>query len=268
LLYLTRPQTLMGMIMQTTWLQSFLSSNPPEQERPTFCPKHVNIKTLGTVDKMQKQARILRTTFSENSLDDVKILQDKYYSHIITNQLESEFFKQDPPFCFTFDDSMFLFLWTIDHLRQDPTHHFCEGSINEDRIELWRSLLKHAERLYNDFVEVFPYLDKEGYASNIRMIALLISMKFYYCDREVTDADFIRAFYLSSAGFEFHKLPEIAQMNVKTMEVGITLYQLCKMEAIFISAIFKHSKKESIHDFKQPDNITANTTRSYGSSSI
>lgn len=257
------------MITQTTWLHSMLGTTSTEHEHPSFCPKHANIKTLGTVDKVQEQIRNLRTSFSETSLDEVKVVQDKYYSHIIRARLESEFFQLEPPFHFTFDDSMFLFLWTIDNLRQEPHQPISDGSINEERVETWRSLLQHAERLYNQFLDVFPYLDQEECKSNIRMIAILISMKFYYCNDEVYDSDFIRAFYLSTTGFEFHKLHEIARMSIEKMEgAGITRYQLRMMEGIFVSAIFRHSKKDSVDDSKQPVAFTTNPARSFGSSSF
>jgi hypothetical protein len=264
-------------MMQAICVHTISSTDLPQI--PRFCPRNCRATALVPPNKTTEKIRTLRTSFSESSLSDVKITLDHSYTRIVKMQLESEFFHRDPPFDFTFDDSTFLFLWTIDQLRKSNIcYGLSDSMIDENRVTTWRSVLAYAEKVYGQFLEMCPHLDHPDYLPNIRMIAILYSMKFYYDDDSVYDSDFIRAFYLMSLpeedeatctrGFKFHLLPDIAQIPLSEIDVGITVYQIRKMEAIFISAIFKHKEKEPSHDSAQPVAVQTNSTRTFGSSSI
>lgn len=261
------------MIMQTTCIHTIYSNNL-NKAQPNFCPKNCKITSLGPRNKAAEKIRSLRTSFSESSLSDVKITLDRSYTRIVQMQLESEFFHQEPFFNFTFDENTFLFLWVIDRLRE-RIHGVSDKNVEKfDQVESWTSMLKYAENLYNQFLETSPHLNSEDYLSNIRMIAILISMKFYYDDDRVLDAHFIRAFYLSKTDEDeedcdfYVRLHEVAGKNIAEIDVGITVYQIRKMEAIFLSSIFKHTKKEIADDTEQSGNLQTNSTRPFGSSSV
>lgn len=251
--------------MQTIYADPFNSLHF-HFNNPNFCPKRGALNPPNKPLNTAKKVSLLRTSFSESTLN-TGYVPKKDISYTIIATLEAEFFDPNPPFFFTFDDSMFLFLWAIDRIRKGEGGYMDDSQFNQHQIETWRSLLKYAETIFNKFLEMTPRLNSDDYIPNIKMIAILIAMKFYYDDPDVYDADLIRAFYFSRTGFKLHEMDKIAKLCVNCIEVGITVSQIKRMESVFIATIFKHSIKEASDDTGER-NVQTNSARSFGSSSI